>query len=239
MTLPSADHPHLFWQKIEPAGTFDLAPPHGHDQRFPVRLRSGQELALPIRPLADSGTALASLIINQASFAVAEQLGNDLVAQLQSPPDVVVGLPTLGLTLAAIVARRLGHARYVPLGTSRKFWYDDGLSSPMRSITSPDSTKRLYLDPRMLPLLHGKKILLIDDVISTGSSLAAGVELLGKAGLDIDAIGVAMVQTRRWESRLGAIDPALVPKVAAAFETPLLVRRAERGPGWYADDKSD
>jgi hypothetical protein len=31
----------------------------------------------------------------------------------------------------------------------------------------------------------------------------------------------------------------LEPKVAAAFETPLLVRRAERGPGWYADDKSD
>ena len=45
----------------------------------------------------------------------------DLAARLRPfSPEVVVGLPTLGLTLAAAVAERLGHARYVPCGTSRK-----------------------------------------------------------------------------------------------------------------------
>ncbi|MGO7259033.1 phosphoribosyltransferase, partial [Rhizobium brockwellii] len=66
--------------------------------------------------------------------------------------DVVAGLPTLGLTLAAAVAQKLGHSRYVPLGTSRKFGYRDELSVALSSITPPTQKKRLYIDPRMLPL---------------------------------------------------------------------------------------
>ena len=60
-----------------------------------------------------------------------------------------MGLPTLGLALASAVARALGHERYVPLGTSRKFWYRDELSAPLSSVTTPDQKKTLYLDPRM------------------------------------------------------------------------------------------
>ncbi|MEJ0007579.1 MAG: hypothetical protein WDM77_14745 [Steroidobacteraceae bacterium] len=36
---------------------------------------------------------------------------------------------------AASVARKLGHRHYVPLSYSRKFWFDDGLSMPVSSIT--------------------------------------------------------------------------------------------------------
>ena len=86
----------------------------------------------------------------------------------RSRPDVIVGLPTLGLTLAAATAQSIGHHRYVPLGTSRKFWYDESLSVSLSSITSPDVHKRLYIDPRMLPLIEGRRVALIDDVISSG-----------------------------------------------------------------------
>jgi adenine/guanine phosphoribosyltransferase-like PRPP-binding protein len=48
-------------------------------------------------------------------------------------PEVVVGLPTLGLTLASAVAIKLGHARYVPLSNSVKFWYRPELSVPLSS----------------------------------------------------------------------------------------------------------
>jgi adenine/guanine phosphoribosyltransferase-like PRPP-binding protein len=79
-------------------------------------------LVLPIRKLADGLHGLASLIINQASFAVQDALATDFFAQRieRFEPDVVVGLPTLSLTLASAVARKRGRARYVPLGTSRK-----------------------------------------------------------------------------------------------------------------------
>ncbi|MGO7573215.1 phosphoribosyltransferase, partial [Rhizobium ruizarguesonis] len=66
--------------------------------------------------------------------------------------DVVTGRPTLGLKLAAAVAQKLGHDRYFPLGTSRKCWYRDELDVALSSSTTPTQQKRLYIDPRMLPL---------------------------------------------------------------------------------------
>ncbi|MEM7614652.1 MAG: phosphoribosyltransferase, partial [Pseudomonadota bacterium] len=85
---------------------------------------------LPIRTLGD-GRRLASLIINQASFKVLDHLCDMLAAQIAPhAPDVIVGVPTLGLPVAEGLARRIGHTRFVPLGVSRKFWYDEALSVP-------------------------------------------------------------------------------------------------------------
>jgi adenine/guanine phosphoribosyltransferase-like PRPP-binding protein len=92
---------------------------------------------LSVQKLANGRHGLASLIINQASFAVQDALATDLAQRIEClEPDVVVGLPTLGLTLASAVPRKLGHARYVPLGTSRKVWYRDDLP-PLSSVTTP------------------------------------------------------------------------------------------------------
>src|SRR5688572_29076416 len=144
--------PHDFWQEIHTALTFDAT--GGHEHFYPAILADGRQILLPIRPLAGGRHALASLIINQASFTVLDALATDLAARLKVlEPDVIVGLPTLGLTLASQVARKLGHDRYVPLGTSKKFWYDETLSVPLSSITTPEQMKRLYVDPRMLPLI--------------------------------------------------------------------------------------
>ena len=116
-------------------------------------------------------------------------------------PDVVIGLPTLGLTLAAAVARHLGHSRYVPLGTSRKFWYLEELSVPMSSITTKQE-KRLYIDPRMLPLIEGRRVVLVDDVISSGSSIISGLSLLASSGIKPVVIGAAMLQSDRWVQKI-------------------------------------
>lgn len=106
-----------FWQAIQPPGT--LAPPGAHATTLP----EGRVLRVPIRKLKNGPGALASLIINQASFALVEVLASALAERLTVYAlEIIVGLPTLGLTLAAAVARKLGHARYVPFGTSEKFW---------------------------------------------------------------------------------------------------------------------
>ena len=134
--------PHDFWQEILPP---DASASLSGDADYTATLADGRRLRLPIRPLPDGRHGLASLIINQASFAVLDALATDLAAHLADfEPDVVVGLPTLGLTLAAEVARKLGHTRYVPLGTSRNFWYAEALSVPLSSVTTPDQVKRLY-----------------------------------------------------------------------------------------------
>ena len=148
--------PHDYWQRIDPAGAFSSG--LGED-RYVVDLDGGGQLVLPVRTFADGKRGLASLIINQASFAAQDRLAGDLARRLEPfRPEIVVGLPTLGLALASAVARALGHERYVPLGTSRKFWYRDKLSAPLSSVTTPDQKKTLYLDPGMTRVLEGRRV---------------------------------------------------------------------------------
>ena len=217
--------PHDFWQTFHPAGSHAEVGPFAG--AWPARLADGRQLLLPIRALADGRHGLASLIVNQASFQVLAALADDLAARLAPfTPEVVVGLPTLGLTLAAAIAERLGHSRYVPLGTSRKFWYVEELSVPMSSVTT-HHLKRLYVDPRMLPLLDGRRVALVDDVISSGTSIAAGLRLMAAVGVEPAAIGAAMLQTDRWRPSLAAFNGRVVGSLA----TPLLERMDN---GWIA-----
>lgn len=201
---------------------------------YPARLPDGRVLMLPIRRLAsDPRHAVASLIANQASLEVVEQLGRLLGEGLaralaSQPPVQVVGLPTLGLAFAAAAARHLGLARYVPLGTSRKFWYDDALSAPVQSITSPAAGKRLYLDPNLRPLVCGARVVLVDDTVSTGTTLAAAWDLLQAAGAEVVGCGVVMRQGQRWVGQLGAERAA---RLVGVFDSPLL----QQGPGGWVE----
>lgn len=219
------DAPHDVWQRIEPPGTHDTTPVDGFAAFYPAVLADGRQLPLPIRVLPGDGSrAVASLIVNQASFAVEDALGAamaDLAADFAT--DVVVGVPTLGLPLAAQVARRLGHPRMVALGTSRKFWYLDDLSEPLSSITTPQPGKRIFVDPRMLPLLQGRRVLVVDDVVSTGASMGAVLRLLARAEVFPVGVVAAMLQGDRWRGHLGAG----APPVVGALATPLLSRTAE------------
>ena len=198
--------PHQFWQTHDAPGTHKDDAQGGWLDGFPTTLPDGRQLLLPIRVLPGNGhSAVASLIINQASFAVEDALSAAMAEMLDElGVEVVVGVPTLGLPLANNVARRLGHARMVALGTSRKFWYRDEFSAPMSSITSPNQQKTIFLDPRSLPLLAGKRVGVVDDVISSGTSMAAVLTLLQRAGVAPVAVAAAMLQGARWHGPLAA-----------------------------------
>lgn len=201
----------------------DLIPGVQPDQEtFAVALGAHQIL-LPIRVLPEGNRAVCSLILNQASFEVLDALADVVAAQVQAlKPDVIVAVPTLGLPLAEAVARRCGHKRLVPLGYSRKFWYDDRLSLPLSSITTPGGGKRIYIDPRMLPLLKGRRVVVVDDVLSSGSSMATVLELMAMAEVTPLAIGAAMLQGENWRSKV-------TMPILSAIATPVL----ERGEtGW-------
>ena len=188
-------------------------------QAYPATMPDGSALWLPLRDLG--ATAVAGLIANQTSFPVLDRLVGWLAERCAAvQPDIIVGLPTLGHAVAPMLARALGHTRWAAAGYSRKLWYEEALSVPIASITTPDQ-RRLWLDPRLLPWLRGQRVLLVDDVLSTGRSIRAGLALLGRA--DIRPIGVAalMAQTDRWREGW----PEHLP-VLTAFATPLF-RRAE------------
>ena len=206
-----------FWQHF---GAPDGAQAHPaaaggafHD-RFPAPMPDGSTLDLPLRDF--TSFAVAGLIANQASFPVVRRLAG-WMTELARPfgAEVVVGLPTLGQVFAPLVAEQIGHLHWVAPGWSRKRWYEERLSVGVRSITSP-TERRLWLDPRSVPRLAGRRVLLVDDVVSTGASALAGLALLRLAGVTPVAMVVAMAQGDRWR----ATWPAAVP-IRAAFATPI------------------
>ena len=91
------------------------------------------------------------------------------------------------------------------------------LSEPLKSITTPGGGKDIYLDPRMLPLLEGKRVLLVDDVVSSGASMAAVLRLLDKAGIAPVGISVAMQQGTRWQETVPGSE-----RIKGVFRTPIL-----------------
>lgn len=209
-----------YWQAFTPAP--DPLPKVWHDS-YAAPMRDGSALLLPMRDYG--ATAIAGLIVNQASFAVVDTLVKWLAADVQHlGAEIVVGLPTLGHTLGAGVARMLGHSNWVAPGTTRKLWYDEALSVATRSVTSPGGGRTMWLDPRLVRRLAGRRVLVVDDVISTGSSALAGIGLLERAGIVPVAFAVAMSQGDEWHKKWNAEVPLI-----AAFETPIFKRV---GDGW-------
>lgn len=196
----------------------------------PVRLPDDRVLVLPIRLRSDApDRALASLIANQASFEVVEHLARAMGDVARSyRPDVVVGLPTLGMVFAPGVAQALGHTRWVPMGYSRKFWYDETLATTVRSITTPGAAgKTIYLDPNQLPLLSGRRALIVDDVVSSAQTLSQVWNLLEQLGVQVVGAVVAMRQGSAWRDALG---PVRCGRLGSVFDSSHLVLEND---GWW------
>jgi adenine/guanine phosphoribosyltransferase-like PRPP-binding protein len=199
---------------------------------YPVRLPDGRWLKLPIRTRQQHrDRAVASFVANHASFSVLDALTGHMADQVQAlKAEIVVGLPTLGLALATPLARRLGHDRIVPFGNSRKYWYDDRWSEETSSITTTAS-RRLYADPNLVALLRGRRVLVVDDTISSGTTALAALSVLEKVGAEPVGLAFAMSQGVAWRSRLDARQRELVTFV---FHTPHFVRDPGAG-GWLIE----
>src|ERR1700733_8603773 len=184
-----------------------VSPPAApYAQHYVFRLPDGDWVELPLLALPPDGTtAIASLCITENSFDLEDRLSTSMAKLARDlRPDVIVGVPTLGLVFAASVAKKLGHPYYVPLSYSRKFWFEEELSIPVNSITTPVQPKTVYIDPRLIERLEGKRVLLVEDVISTGGTVSAELALMKKLGAHVVGVITAIRETRVWADRLAA-----------------------------------
>ncbi len=206
------------------------APPYR--DHYPVTLCNGARLNLPIQPLPDGDAAIALLMSNQTPFSV-EQTLSELLKDLAADfaPEVIVGIPTLGLDYARVVARDLGFSDYVALGNSRKFWYDDKLSMPVQSSTSPAARKKLYIDPMLVERVAGKRTLIVDDVINTGGSAAGAIRLLERSRASVIGLCVILIEGDAWRKTLHDIAPDWPGRVRGLGCIPLFKRTPL---GWIA-----
>ncbi|MGB3436252.1 phosphoribosyltransferase [Achromobacter sp.] len=230
---PAFDATTDYWQEIVSADALTLLVDPPYSRGYPARLPDGRYLVLPLRGMpGDPDRCVASLIANHASLDVVDALAGFMAERARAfKAEIVVGLPTLGLAFAPMVARGLGFTRYVPFGYSRKYWYDERLAVPVTSLTTPDAGKLLYVDPNLAGSLAGRRVLVVDDAVSTGQTMLSALELLARCGAEVAGIVVAMCQGQRWRERLVGVDGAPIP-VACAFESP----RMRRTPaGWVPE----
>jgi adenine/guanine phosphoribosyltransferase-like PRPP-binding protein len=223
-----------YGDRVIPAAELPTLPPPPYKDSYPVKLADGDWAELPFLALPpDFDTAIAYLCITENSFELEDRLSTAMTELVRSlRPEIVVGMPTLGMVMAASVAKKLGHDRYVPLSYSRKFWFEDELSIPVNSITTPVQPKTVFIDPRLIERLEGKRVLLVEDVISTGGTVAAELALMEKIGADVVGVVTAIKETRVWQDKLAAIDPAYPALIHAPVRCPLF-RRTEAG--WVPD----
>ena len=80
--------------------------------------------------------------------------------------------------------------KYLLARKSAKLYMSNPVGVDVKSITTA-RLQTLYMDQHDLEYLHGKRVLIVDDVISTGESLNALEALVGKAGGNI--VGKATV----------------------------------------------
>ncbi len=213
-----------------PAGADVTVADHRLVDRHLVVLRDGSGMSLPLTALPGGARAVALLMANQTSFDVERKIVARLVELARADAaQAIVGVPTLGLTYARPVAESLGLSDFVALGYSRKFWYDEALSQPTVSSTSPEHNKRLYLDPALLTRVQGKRAIVLDDVLNTGNTMAAAIELLRKAQVNVTAVLAVLSEGWQWHTTLSRIDPTLPARVRVLGHIPIFRRTST---GW-------
>lgn len=139
---------------------------------------AGVERELPICPLTDTLSIGAFVIFGDVELTVA--CARELL-RIAPAYDYMITAESKGIPLVYEMARQAGDKRWMLARKGVKLYMKDVLGVEVRSITT-DHVQTLYLDGADAALMKGKRILIVDDVISTGESLHALEALVEKAG---------------------------------------------------------
>lgn len=139
----------------------------------------GYKLDLPVLPISDTmEIAFFNLHGNQR---LTEHCGKQLAALL-SDCDVLLTAESKGLQLTHVIARELGHDYYAVARKSKKLYMQDGIEVKIDASITTGREQQFYLSKHDVDLLKGKKVGIIDDVVSTGASLLGLEKLVELSG---------------------------------------------------------
>lgn len=155
-------------------------------QKFYEMTIAGCKRQLPLCEVNEHLDIAAFILFNDVE--ITERCAEELL-KVCPEHDFVVTAEAKGIPLAYEVARQ-GCRKYVVARKGTKIYMSNPLEVEVRSITT-DHIQHLYLSEEEVEQLKGKRVLIVDDVISTGESLAAIVKLVERAGGNI--VGCAAV----------------------------------------------
>ena len=95
--------------------------------------------------------------------------------------DIMITAESKGIPLVYEMARQSGENKYLIARKAPKLYMKNVVSTEVTSITTAKK-QMLYIDSEDVALMKGKRVLIIDDVISTGESLRAVEKLVKQSG---------------------------------------------------------
>ena len=149
---------------------------------------AGVKRELPILNISNE-LAIAAFVI-LGDLELTQKAAEELAKRVPKETEILMTAETKGIPLVIEMARALNMPRYVVARKSIKGYMDKVIFVEDFSITTKGK-QMLYVADDDMELLKGKKVLLVDDVISTGGSIKALHSLCEKAGGNV--IGAATI----------------------------------------------
>lgn len=142
---------------------------------------AGVERDLPLCPISGQINIAAFVLFGDVELT--ERCAEELYKKAPEH-DVMITAESKGIPLVYAMCRISGRNRYVLARKSVKLYMKDVVECTTQSITTA-APQTLYIDGDDAEYLKGKRVLIVDDVISTGGSLASLENLVGQSGGNI------------------------------------------------------
>lgn len=139
---------------------------------------AGLERSLPLVSISSDIQIASFVILGDVELTVRCATA---LAERAPDFDVLITAEAKGIPLVHEIARQLGRKTYLIARKSVKVYMEEPCSMQVSSITT-SSEQRLYLDKADMASMKGKRVLIIDDVVSTGESLKAIRNLVELSG---------------------------------------------------------
>jgi len=125
----------------------------------------------------------AELVLGDVEFI--ERVGEELAERVRPfNPEVILTPEAKSIAIAYEVSKRLGHKKFIIARKSVKAYMKSYVCEDVKSITTK-GVQRLVLDDRSIEYIRGKRVCLLDDVVSTGGTMEAMKRLASKVGGEV------------------------------------------------------
>lgn len=142
---------------------------------------AGLERNLPLCPITDDLYIAGFVMFGDVE--ITQKCAEELL-KMAPEYDVIVTAESKGIPLAYEMAKQAGDETYIVARKSPKLYMRNVQTTIVKSITT-ENVQTLCIGEDEKKLIKGKRILIVDDVISTGESLKALEKLVKEAGGNI------------------------------------------------------
>ncbi|NLG24870.1 MAG: adenine phosphoribosyltransferase [Clostridiales bacterium] len=139
---------------------------------------AGLTRRLPLCPLNDSMNIAAFVIFGDVELTMASARA---LLEIAPAHDILITAESKGIPLVYEMARQHGENKYLIARKGPKLYMKDVFQVELQSITTVNR-QVLCIDRADAEYMRGRRVLIVDDVISTGESLKAVEKLVAEAG---------------------------------------------------------